>query len=107
MPVLDCSVRNCYYNKENRCCRDGIKVEGTTAEISSATACGSFREKTGDRITNGCSCDSSPSIKLAVDCMAENCIYNDKCVCTADKIDISGSNANYYEETECGSFRLK
>lgn len=107
MPILDCSVRNCYYNKENRCCRDGIKVEGTSAEVSSATACGSFKEKKGDAITNGCGCEASPSVKLEVDCMAERCIYNEKCVCTANKIDIAGRNAYNYEDTECETFMIK
>lgn len=107
MPALDCSVRTCYYNKENRCCLDGIKVEGTMAEISSSTACGSFKAKTGDSISNGSCCDTAPSTRLSVDCLAEKCIFNEKCTCKAEHIGIEGSNAHTSEETACGSFRRK
>ena len=31
MTKLNCTVKNCYYNKESMCCRDGIKVGGTDA----------------------------------------------------------------------------
>lgn len=107
MPVLDCSVRTCFYNKENRCCLDGIKVEGTSAEVSDATACGSFKEKKGDTISNGCSCDAGPETTLAVDCLAEKCIFNEKCNCSAEHIGIAGSNACKSEDTQCASFEKK
>lgn len=107
MPILDCSVRNCFYNKENKCCLDGIKVEGTAAEISSATACGSFKEKMGDRLTNNCSCSDEPTTHSSVDCLAENCVFNERYVCHADHIGIEGSNACKCEDTECASFRKR
>ena len=28
MTNLECNVKNCYYNKSSKCCRDGINVEG-------------------------------------------------------------------------------
>lgn len=105
MPVLDCSVRTCYYNKENSCCLDAIKVEGTTAEVSSATECSSFKERTGESLTNGCC--GSPSCKLSVDCMAEKCMFNSGHSCTAKHIDISGRNAHRSEDTECDSFEMR
>lgn len=45
MTVLNCSVKNCYYNKNSKCCRDGISVGGTDATIKDATYCGDFKEK--------------------------------------------------------------
>ncbi len=47
MTILDCNVKNCYYNKASKCCRDGIKVGGTDATVMDATYCGDFREKIG------------------------------------------------------------
>ncbi|RHD17307.1 DUF1540 domain-containing protein [Eubacterium ventriosum] len=46
MTNLECNVKNCYYNKSSKCCRDGINVEGQDATVIDATYCGDFKEKT-------------------------------------------------------------
>ena len=107
MPVLDCSVRTFYYNKENSCCLEGIKVEGSAADKPSATACASFRKKTGDTLTNKCTCSMDPTVHSSVDCMATHCIHNSGQYCVADKIGICGSSAKRSEDTECGTFEKK
>ena len=40
MTNLECNVKNCYYNKSSKCCRDGINVEGQDATVIDATYCG-------------------------------------------------------------------
>ena len=40
MTQLNCSVRNCNYNEDALCCRDQIKVEGSSATASNETCCG-------------------------------------------------------------------
>lgn len=49
MTNLECNVKNCYYNKSSKCCRDGINVEGQDATVIDATYCGDFKEKTEGR----------------------------------------------------------
>lgn len=103
MPVLACSVSNCYYNKSNSCCRENISVEGMHATKPNSTACGSFREKK-DTTTNSCKCEQNPQPVVEIQCDAQKCCFNDECRCTADHISIAGQGACHYSETECSSF---
>lgn len=105
MPSLECSVRNCFYNTNNKCCLDSIEVEGDEATTTDATACGSFKLK-GESASNACSC-REPSKELEIDCQAHECTYNKEEVCHAPKVDIAGISAEQVEETECGTFRMK
>lgn len=105
MPILDCSVKTCYHNSNNRCCLKNIQVGGDEATTSASTACESFREESG--AMNSCSCEHTPETTLNVDCEATNCTYNKDCTCNANHIDISGSNACHCDETECSSFSCK
>lgn len=107
MPILNCTVGNCHYNKDNLCCLDGIKVEGEDANVANATACGSFKERSKDSYTNSaenCGCPSSTSV---IDCKAVNCTYNDECKCRAGQIHVSGPNAHESCDTECSTFTEK
>jgi hypothetical protein len=101
MPVLDCSVTSCVYNKSDCCCRGDIKVEGRMASEAGETCCSSFRERREDDYTSE---RMEPDTALHVDCEATRCIYNDDCKCGADHIGIAGSNACRCEQTECASF---
>lgn len=104
MPRLDCSVKTCYYNKESRCCREGIHVEGADAQVARSTECGSFRARKMDQTDNSCGCPSSPEQCLEVKCDAVRCIYNANCVCSAEHIGIAGNGADHAKDTECASF---
>lgn len=104
MTNLNCTVANCYYNKEKHCCLNGINVDGSTAEEKRATECGSFREQATEGFINGCSCDMDPKKKIDIDCKAEKCTYNADMRCTAAHVDIQGSNAKSCTETMCASF---
>lgn len=106
MPILDCSVKTCYYNKQNQCCLEGIRVDGASATNSEKTACNSFKEK-NDKFTSGCGCDIKPETVVHVQCDAEKCIYNENKKCKADHIGISGMGAAHYTETECASFKAE
>ena len=59
MPLLNCTARNCMYNKDEYCSKGDILVEGTTAETADETCCRSFVEKkdgTVNRAETGCAC---------------------------------------------------
>lgn len=47
MAILDCTVENCTYNKNLRCKKDEIIVEGKNANNAEETCCGSFARKKG------------------------------------------------------------
>ncbi|RDU25276.1 DUF1540 domain-containing protein [Anaerosacchariphilus polymeriproducens] len=103
MTNLECSVRNCLYNEENRCCKGEIKVGGDEANRTEETCCRSFVERARNVYSN---VSGQPSERLQVRCTAANCKYNDSWKCSASHIGIAGSNATNWEDTECSSFRL-
>lgn len=101
MPILDCTVTTCHYNVDERCSLDKIKVEGSNADKTEETSCGSFKA----RKESGCmNVTGMPDAECKVDCAAEHCRYNKECVCHAGNIGIKGSNACESRETECGTF---
>jgi len=103
MPVLDCSVKNCNYNKSYACCLEDINVEGHEANVPNSTACGSFKQDS-DQTTSSTNEDMYPQPVVEIDCEAENCTFNEECKCAADHIKIEGNHAEHYTETECSSF---
>lgn len=101
MPVLDCSVRTCSYNAEDKCSLDSIKVEGSNAEISESTSCASFKKRSGDSYSSS---QRSPQNALDIDCKAQKCTFNESMKCQAEHIGIAGGSAKTVHETECSSF---
>lgn len=75
MTNLECNVKNCYYNKSSKCCRDGINVEGQDATVIDATYCGDFKEKTEGTTAQACHCSAGPEDTLDVSCEAKNCVF--------------------------------
>lgn len=104
MTVLNCSVKNCYYNKDAKCCKDGIQVGGTDATIMDATYCEDFREKRDSATAKAEHCDDRPESRSDVKCEAVHCTFNDNCKCHAKEITIEGNGATHQSQTECGSF---
>ena len=102
MPVLDCSVKSCFYNSDNKCSLDSIKVEGKSADYSDDTACGSYRLRAGEEAKNGCC--SKAKTTLVVSCSANKCVFNEENKCKAEHIGIAGSHADKMDDTECASF---
>ena len=66
MTVLNCDVKNCYFNKSSKCCKDGIQIGGTDATIMDATYCEDFREKTNSMTNTVEHCNCSPETKMDV-----------------------------------------
>lgn len=106
MAYLKCNVNSCYYNEENRCSLDTIKVEGSRACDAGQTACGSFRLRGEGSASNSCGC-GKPKDMVTVKCDATRCCYNDAHMCCADEIGITGNNACTCSETKCASFENK
>lgn len=107
MTKLNCSVTSCMHNEDKLCCLREIKVEGTTADVSDGTACASFEEKGKESYKNSnCDCQK-PNPSLAIECMAQKCIYNDDYKCTASHINVDGEGAHTAGDTKCATFTSK
>ena len=50
---------------------------------------------------------SHPSRTISIDCEVAGCIYNSNYKCTADHVQIGGSNAGMAKETCCSTFKEK
>jgi hypothetical protein len=79
-------------------------VDGKDASVSEATACSNFKDAGKDCYSNSCHCNGEPVSDIDVKCEATKCRYNCKEKCNADHIDIVGSKAKNYMDTECLSF---
>ena len=103
MTSLECSVKNCLHNSDNRCCKQTILVDGQNAKTKDDTCCGSFDENKGGAFQN---VFKTPENRLEIDCEAVQCIYNQNRHCVAEKIGISGDGANRAEQTLCATFKM-
>lgn len=102
MPILDCTVRTCHFNVDERCSLDRIKVEGNDADVTEETACGSFKARKENRCMNA---TGMPDAACHIDCEAVHCAYNKECKCNAESIGIVGNHACENCDTECATFR--
>lgn len=105
MPDLVCSVENCGYNSEHLCSLNKISVDGSSATNSENTCCASFVQQS-DSFSNCAGCESATK-QTEVGCEAENCVYNEECICHAEAIDVCGCGAEKASGTECSTFCCK
>lgn len=105
MPLLNCTVKNCLYNKDEYCAKGDILVDGRTAKKSEGTSCKSFVERR-ESVSNSCGCGSATP-HIQVECKACECTFNKEERCDAEEITIAGRNACKCSDTECGSFSVK
>lgn len=103
MTELDCNVKSCCHNMDERCCLNAIEVDGAKACHCDDTRCASyFEDKSCEKNVT-----ESPNVNLSITCQATNCIYNHSQLCNADHVDISGIRATASEETVCATFQTK
>lgn len=106
MSYLRCNVRSCSNNQNDLCIREGIRVDGPTAERKDGTCCSSFTQR-GENYSNVVACNSAAQPETDIQCDAVNCSYNKECRCFAPSVDISGASASTSRETECSTFDCK
>lgn len=103
MADLSCKAQKCTYNRQERCSKEDIMVQGKHAMDREDTCCESFREEKGQSC---CGSDQKKADPMTdIDCQAETCRYNDHKHCIAPHVDIQGKNATESSETACGSFQ--
>ena len=106
MTKLNCSVTNCYHNKNRLCCLSSIKVDGTTADVSDGTACASFKGKGSESYTNSCGCSDEPKDSINIECDAQKCVFNNSSKCVATSVTVDGDSACTCRETKCSTFKM-
>ncbi len=106
MPLLNCMVTNCVYNKEELCSRGDIKIGGRKATIAEETCCDSFRDKNHGAAKNAVSTECGCS-SIRVDCDACSCKYNEDKTCCAPEVNIEGACADGCDDTVCETFCCK
>jgi len=113
MPKLKCDVRSCIYNADLCCCRSVIKVVDRSAKSSDETACSSFHRRKKEASNHNIYLTEFATIDginqfVSIDCESRNCSYNEKGICTADRVMISGGpKVGKYDETLCDTFVQK
>ena len=106
MSYLRCNVRTCSNNQNDLCIREGIQVDGPTADNKDDTCCNSFTQR-AENYSNVVSRHTSAEPETAIQCDAVNCSYNKEYKCMAPSVDISGSAASTSLETCCSTFDCK
>lgn len=102
MPELKCTVQTCVHNQQYLCDLDTIRVGGENAKNPQETCCDSFQERKEGSYMNSMKDASECS---AIECKAENCMYNEACQCHAGKISVEGGSAKTCDGTECSTFQ--
>ncbi len=107
MNRLECQVTTCQHYCDNRCCLDGILVEGPAARESSQTCCDSYEERHQSGGENTSACGRNPSVDSAIECKAKHCVYNDDCKCHAECVCVGCTCGDPESKsgTECCTFR--
>ena len=105
MERINCDVHNCSHNDSGVCFSNRVDIGGISANSECGTCCGSFLNKSlYSALTNNTNstmqCDS-------LTCKVENCSYNINRLCDLKSINVSGTRAEMYAETQCSSFDAK
>ena len=99
-------MRTCSNNQNDLCIREGIRVDGPTADSKDDTCCNSFTQR-GENYSNVVARNSAAEPETDIQCDAVNCSYNKEYKCMAPSVDISGSAATTVRETRCSTFDCK
>ncbi|MCB2290515.1 DUF1540 domain-containing protein [Clostridium sp. CS001] len=115
--TLSCSATRCVNNMSGICSASNINVSGANAHSTEETQCETFAEKgLKNSLTNVLNMNVIGEIKQAfnhdiikmspsIKCEATNCVHNEKDLCIADNIIISGIDALNSERTQCETFK--
>ena len=106
MPRINCSVRYCYYNKDQICGAHVLNVGGKSAKITEATCCETYQQQLeynslGENEVSWGETD-------VILCEVDTCAYHEKRHCTLKEIEVGSlKEVETYSETDCLSFERK
>lgn len=105
MATIQCSIRNCSYNANNKCHLSTVNIGGKSSVHECQTCCGSFLDN--DCYSNLSKYSSNKNASEIL-CSVGTCAYNSNAKCTKDQIEVTGlPDASLYSETLCSSFKYK
>ena len=110
MKTLKCNAKSCVYNKSESCVKDSIVV-GDGNPHNNEIKCESFMPIGGTNRSYEMAeemhhCHTNYE-QPHIDCMAEQCKYNEKHNCTASNVKIDANTMNKYGQTKCDTYTHK
>lgn len=110
MRTLKCNAKSCVYNKSTTCVKESILV-GDGDKKNNEIKCESY-SPTGAALSNYEIADETFHTthenheQPHIDCMAEECVYNERHNCTANDVMIDTNNmTEKYGQTVCETFK--
>ena len=105
MQKINCDVNNCSHNKSGVCFSNRVDIGGAGSSTNNESCCGSFLDKKHySDLTNN---TNGPNACNSLICTVTNCTHNENSLCNLSSINVSGSGAKLYSETNCESFESK
>ncbi len=106
MPIVNCSVSDCSYNRGKKCKRSGIGVFKDSYYDTNDTVCGNFKPSDRSNLLNEISTEFMNYPATRVKCSADSCKHNSEMKCTAKSLDIASLSSRTLagSETFCSSF---
>ncbi len=106
MPIVNCTVHDCSYNKGSKCKRSGIGIFRDSYYETNDTVCGNFKPSNKSNLLTEISTEFMGYPATRVKCTAETCKYNKEMKCTAKNLEISSLSSKTLtgSETFCSSF---
>ena len=110
MTNVNCKAELCGFNKDEKCMKKHINVEGLFAKSKIGTFCQSFKNPQTSNIMKSEMASEildDNEYGTKVKCSANYCVYNKDDECTAKTIKVGIEGAHYRSETECDTFKSK
>ena len=113
MKTLKCNAKSCVYNKSEACVKDSIVVgDGNPnnneikCESFMPTSAKSYAYEMAEEMEN-MHHNHMNYEQPHIDCMAEQCKYNERHNCTADNVKIDAKTMNKHGQTMCDTYSHK
>lgn len=110
MKTLRCNAKSCVYNNKEACEKDSIVV-GDGNKMNNEIKCESYTPF-GSTTKSYEMAEESHIYNQTyeqpnIDCMAEQCVYNEKHNCTASAVKIDANTMEKYAQTTCETYKRR
>ncbi len=106
MPIVNCSVSDCSYNKGKKCKRSGIGIFKDSYYDTNDTVCGNFKPSDRSNLLNEIATEFMGYPSTRVKCTADTCRHNKDMKCEAKNLEVAALSSKTLigSETFCASF---
>lgn len=103
MHKINCTVKSCYYNKEQFCQIETLHIAGKGSGTTEATYCHSYTAK--ESAHNKAGEGTLSGTTSCICCEVNTCVYNKEKKCSLSEIEVSSlGEVSDCKETDCLSF---